>query len=274
MPWRISLEENVGQGEAQALTLAVLAKTALRSLFLESSWHQPGQQNMGYASSLAPAVKAIYRERPQALKQVWLRLFAFFNTNPISSGLVIGAALNLEEGLARGEMTPERHRALIGSLSSALAAQGDLIFWQSWLPFCCLAGFALTFIGHFSWGPAVIPILFCLLAWPIRFGGLLVGYRQGLRVFSLVDRYRVRAAIAWIQRLTSLLSGTLTVLALGQAIPSPGQSLNLRPMAFALFMAFSLLAVRYVQAKMPSSRPWLHPAWLVLMVSALFVFVR
>ncbi|MDR2443060.1 MAG: PTS system mannose/fructose/sorbose family transporter subunit IID, partial [Deltaproteobacteria bacterium] len=129
-----------GQGPVEndpALVVSSLTmcKVAVRSLFLESTWNFIGQQSLGLLAAIEPALKVIYRDRPSVdLLSAKARAVQFFNTNPYSSGFVIGAALRLEEELKNNLITQKRRWEILSVLSSALAAQGDLLFWQSWLP--------------------------------------------------------------------------------------------------------------------------------------------
>jgi PTS system mannose-specific IID component len=220
---------------------------AIKSLFLEASWNLVGQQNIGYAAAVSPALQRFYHDRPEDLAEARLRALRFFNTNPTFSGLVIGAALKLEENLAQG-LIPERQASLIvSSLASALAAQGDLLFWQAWLPFCALLGFGLTWLslatGSVTWAPLLIPILFCALAWPVRLGGIFYGYRLGPLVHQVVKRFYVSQIAQWVKRLTVFLTGFLTIFAL-KTFSSANLAKELAAVAVVTLILFITLGQR------------------------------
>jgi mannose/fructose/N-acetylgalactosamine-specific phosphotransferase system component IID len=181
------------------ISIWVLLKVALRSLLLEAAWNAQGQQNIGFLASLDPALKALYRDKPDQLKAARLRALNFFNTNPIASGLVIGAAIKLEEELANGFYTEKRLNTMKSALGSALASQGDRFFWQSWLPLCCLLTILATFWVNWIYTPLLIPVLFASLALPIRLGGLFLGYRLGHQVHTVVNRFSINSTIARLQ---------------------------------------------------------------------------
>jgi mannose/fructose/N-acetylgalactosamine-specific phosphotransferase system component IID len=187
---------------------------AFRTLFLEASWNFVGQQNLGFAAAVNPALRRIYQGRPADLAASQRRVLTFFNTNPVISGLVIGAALKVEEEKAKGLIDDERGTELVNVLASSMANHGDLLFWQSWLPFCCLLGFGLTWFsaatGQLTWTPLLIPVLYCALAWPTRVGGVFLGYRLGRKAHLAVGKYRVVPVAHAIQKVSAFLIGFLT----------------------------------------------------------------
>ncbi|MDR2423024.1 MAG: PTS system mannose/fructose/sorbose family transporter subunit IID [Deltaproteobacteria bacterium] len=203
----------------QGLSRATLLAVALRSLFLESSWNLIGQQNVGFAAAVNPALRRVYQGRPADLAEARLRVLKFFNTNPMFSGLVIGAALKLEEETAQGLLDENERGLIVAALASSLAIHGDLLFWQSWLPFCSLVGFGLTWLsaaqGQLTLAPLIVPALFCLLAGPARIGGLFCGYRLGRQAHTAAAKYRVPQLARWVLRASVVLVGYLTVRAQG-----------------------------------------------------------
>ncbi|MDR0881386.1 MAG: PTS system mannose/fructose/sorbose family transporter subunit IID [Candidatus Adiutrix sp.] len=188
-----------------------LAQVAWRSLFLEASWNNQSQQNLGLAAAVDPALQEIY---PAAgdLQSARMRCFDFFNTNPILSGMAIGVLLKLEQDLAAGLMTADQRIRMANSLNRSLATLGDAFFWQSWLPLCCLITvWAVLSLETVWWLPLLLPVLFGLLAAPARFGGLYLSYRQGENIVNLLCRLKLPQAAQAIRKLTALLVGVSTV---------------------------------------------------------------
>ena len=184
---------------------------ALRSLFLESSWNNQGQQNLGLAAAIDPALKEIYGPG-DGLRHARLRALDFFNTNPVASGLALGVIINLEREVAGGFITPEQRTRVASSLNRTLASMGDALFWQSWLPLCSLvAVWGVLSLGLW-WAPLLLPALFCLPAIPVRFFGLYLGYRQGREITDLLYRLKVQKLAQSIKRLVALLVGASTVI--------------------------------------------------------------
>jgi PTS system mannose-specific IID component len=188
-----------------------LTNIALRSLLLEASWNNQGQQNLGLAAAIDPGLKLIYGPG-EALKSARERAVGFFNTNPILSGLAIGVTLKLEEDVAAARISAGDRVRMSAGLNRALAALGDALFWQSWLPFCGLAAvWAVLSLGYW-WTPLILPALFCLPAVPLRLGGLYLGYRRGEKVVDLLFRIKAQRLSLWLRRGVALLTGVSTVI--------------------------------------------------------------
>jgi mannose/fructose/N-acetylgalactosamine-specific phosphotransferase system component IID len=234
------------KSEKRSVTGVTLAGAALRGLFLESSWNDDGQQNLGRATVLLPIAKKLLKSGarggppkepkgsldPLALESaeraLTLNLLQPFNTNPVTAGLVLGATIRAEEERAEGTGRPAEEPlgdSFLSSLASVSSAQGDQIFWNTWLPFCSLLAF---FVAHFTssyLAPFLLPLLFCLLAFPVRFGAFFLGYLRGREVCShkllgliLILRRRLHASLFF-------LTGFFTVLLLyrlSRAGPGPG----------------------------------------------------
>ncbi|UQZ90350.1 hypothetical protein C4J81_14510 [Deltaproteobacteria bacterium Smac51] len=196
------------------VSFITMARVAVRSLFLEASWNNMWQQNLGMAAAIDPALRAIYGPGEE-LKAARMRALGFFNTNPIASGLAIGVAIRLEQNVAEGSVSPaERERILLSLSSGALAPLGDNLFWFSWLPFCSLAGVWAVLSLESWWAPLILPVLFCLLALPSRFYGLRIGYRYGDEVTDLLDRVNIEQVARNIKRTVAVMIGASTVILL------------------------------------------------------------
>ena len=200
--------------------ILILAQVALRSFFLEASWNCQGQQNLGLAAAIDPALKRIHPPG-EALKAARARALDFFNTNPVLSGLAIGVVLGLEEDVAAGRLSPWERSRLSASLNLALASIGDAFFWQSWLPFCALAAvWAVLSLGQW-WAPLILPGLFCLPALPVRLGGLYLGYVRGIKIIDLLARLKAQRLARRVRRAVALLMGVSTVVLIPARVGAP-----------------------------------------------------
>ncbi|MDR2302081.1 MAG: PTS system mannose/fructose/sorbose family transporter subunit IID [Deltaproteobacteria bacterium] len=194
-----------------------LAEVAFKIFILETLWNPRYQQSLGLLTIIDKALKITYAGRPQELKQARQRNLDFFNTNPVASGLVIGAVLRLEERQAAGDLTPTKEIDLVQALGSCLAAEGDQLFWQAWLPLCCLTAALVVALTGWVWAPLIIPLFFCSLAWPVRFWGVFKGYKLGADVFEVYHSLHVEFIIYVIQWLWMLILSVLTSLAILKA---------------------------------------------------------
>lgn len=241
------------------LKFGTLAQVALRGFFLESSWNNEGQQNLGLAAAMDPALKALYHQ-PEQLRQARERFLGFFNTNPIASGLALGALVKMEEQSAAGELAEDERDRSQQILSRILAAMGDALFWQAWLPICGLAAvWGVLSVGCW-WLPLTLPVAFCALALPLRLGGFYLGYRRGRKLFDLLMKLNIQRQVRILKRLTALLVGACTVsLLYGQLSQPP----SLWTMALTLGAVAALVGLgRYAVAKIKILNYW-YPLLLI-----------
>ena len=102
---------------------------AWRSTFIQGSWNYERMQNGGWAFSMIPAIKKLYKtkeDRAAALK----RHLEFFNTHPYIASPILGVTLALEEDRANG--APVDDVAIQGvkvGMMGPLAGVGDPVFW-------------------------------------------------------------------------------------------------------------------------------------------------
>jgi len=132
-----------------------------RSFFLQGSWNYERMQNGGWAYSLIPAIKKLYKtkeDRAAALK----RHLEFFNTHPYVASPVIGVTLALEEDRANG--LPIDDITIQGvkiGMMGPLAGIGDPVFWFTVRPILGALAASLAMSGNI-----LGPIIF-FLAWNI-----------------------------------------------------------------------------------------------------------
>jgi mannose/fructose/N-acetylgalactosamine-specific phosphotransferase system component IID len=105
-----------------------------------------------------------------------------FSTNPFLSGLVLGIAIRQEEEKSSEKSSDDDQ--LLYCTASAMGAKGDQIFWNTWLQFSALLAFFVTWRYQVFWGPFLIPLVFSLLALPVRFLGIFWGYKNGISSIS------------------------------------------------------------------------------------------
>lgn len=128
---------------------------AWRSTFIQGSWNYERMQNGGWAFSMIPAIKKLYKtkeERSAALK----RHLEFFNTHPYIASPILGVTLALEEERANG--APVDDVAIQGvkvGMMGPLAGVGDPVFWFTVRPILGALGASLAMTGNI-----VGPLLF------------------------------------------------------------------------------------------------------------------
>lgn len=247
-----------------------LLRVALRSLFLEASWSRQGQQNLGLAAAIDPALKDIYAGA--ALGEARQRAFSFFNTNPIASGLVLGIIIRLEEEVAAGRREAENRIKLGLNLCRGLAGLGDMIFWESWLPLCCVTAVWTGLSLGYWWTPLLLPVLFCLPALPVRFLGLALGYRQGEEAILTLVRYDVQSLSKVIKIVLAFVVGASTTALVATQTAVVGGGLG----ALALTLAGVVICVfllKVIFQKFRHLHYW-YPLILVIMACVLLTVVN
>lgn len=179
------LDTTAEHSPTPAITNAVLDRMFLRSLSLEVSYNYERQQALGFAFTMIPALKALYKtdtERAEALQ----RHLEFFNTTPYVSQLIVGVAAATEEQQSRN---PSIDKSTVNSIKASLmgpfAGIGDSLYWGTIRLLVTGIGTSLALQGNIL-GPILfffgfnIPVQF--LSWLY----LRQGYRQGSALVSRI----------------------------------------------------------------------------------------
>ncbi|WP_141742550.1 PTS system mannose/fructose/sorbose family transporter subunit IID, partial [Enterococcus sp. HMSC05C03] len=107
-----------------------LQKVFWRSFTLLGSMNYERMQGLGFAYSLMPALKKIYKEDKSGLAQALERHMAVFNTAVAPATFIMGVSLAMEE---EKQMNPDFDASSINTVKAALmgplAGIGDAFFW-------------------------------------------------------------------------------------------------------------------------------------------------
>ncbi|MDR1045940.1 MAG: PTS system mannose/fructose/sorbose family transporter subunit IID [Candidatus Adiutrix sp.] len=247
-----------------------LANIAFRSFFLEASWNNQGQQNLGLAAAIDPALKRLYHSA-EGLRAARERALEYFNTNPVASGVAIGVILKLEGDVAAGRLNPEDRLRVASSLSRTLAAMGDSFFWQSWLPLCCLTAVWADLSLSSCWTPLLLPLLFCLPALPVRLAGLYLGYRRGEDIIDLLFRLKIQRRAQGVRRALALVVGASTVILLGTKT-ALADSLGRLWLTVGAVL-FSVICLRFLSRRAGRLNYW-YPLIMVGLAAVLLFFLK
>ena len=154
---------------------------ALRSTFLQGSWNYDRMQNGGWAFSIIPAIKKLYKteeERSAALK----RHLEFFNTHPYVASPVIGVTLALEEERANGaEVDDAAIQGVKVGMMGPLAGVGDPVFWFTVRPILGALGASLAMTGNIL-GPILFFVLWNVIRWGFMWYTQEFGYKAGAKI--------------------------------------------------------------------------------------------
>ena len=153
-------------------------KVAARSQFLQGSWNYERMQNGGYAFSMIPAIKKLYKtdeDRQAALK----RHMEFFNTTPFMASPIIGVTLALEEERANGgDVDDEAINGVKVGMMGPLAGVGDPVFWFTVRPILGALCASLAMSGNIL-GPIMFFVVWILFRWGFQWYTQEFGYKAG-----------------------------------------------------------------------------------------------
>ena len=125
-----------------------------RSTFLQGSWNYERMQNGGWAFSMIPAIKKLYKtkeDRAAALE----RHLEFFNTHPYVASPIIGVTLALEEERANGAPVDDvTIQGVKVGMMGPLAGIGDPVFWFTVKPILGALAASLAMSGNIL-GPII-----------------------------------------------------------------------------------------------------------------------
>ena len=219
---------------------AVFRSVFWRSFFIQSCWSFEGRQNLGFLMALDPVLKKIYPDKKE-YRAAAIRHLSCFNTQPYVSGCVLGVTAGMEvqrAQLPEGERKEFENKivSMKTSLSTALAAVGDVFFWGSlrpaaaactvllWLVLWTLRAPHPIFLGALFY----VAVFNAPALW-VRWKGLLGGFR---RRETLVEDL---AALCWTKRARMIrrigLAAAIIVLAASILVPPWGGSFGAEPAA-------------------------------------------
>jgi PTS system mannose-specific IID component len=188
------------------LTRGSLLSTFSRSFLVQGSWNYRTMLGSGFAFALLPALRRIFREDPEGLRQSLGRHSEHFNAHPYLSNMALGAVLHMEVEGEDGEAVRRFKTAVRGPLGGI----GDSLVWASWLPAVSMAALSLYWLGM----PAWLVLVCFLLVYNVGHLGLRIwAFRTGLADGRGVSRSLSRAGLgAWVNRVRAtdaLLLGVL-----------------------------------------------------------------
>lgn len=175
------VQEVQAQQAGNHLTKGDRYATWWRSTFLQAAWNYERMQNVGWAYSMVPTIKRLYKtkeDRAAALK----RHLEFFNTHPYVASPILGVEMAMEEQKANGaEIDDDAINSVKVGMMGPLAGVGDPIWWGTVRP--VLGAFAA---GMAQSGQIMGPIIF-FLVWNVMRMAFLwytqeLGYREGTNI--------------------------------------------------------------------------------------------
>ncbi|APT18693.1 PTS system transporter subunit IID [Amylolactobacillus amylotrophicus DSM 20534] len=165
-----------------------ITKKDKKSIFIRSylglqlGWNYERMQGLGYAYSVMPALKRLYKDDPDKMKQALTLETGFFNTTPQMAHLIIGADVALQDQLGMNDQSEKAIAGLKTGLMGPFAGVGDTIFVAIYNAII----FSITAYMAMSNQPLglLIPIIGCAVIAYVRWRLFGFGLEQGQKLAS------------------------------------------------------------------------------------------
>ena len=167
------------------------SRVFLRSFAIQGSWNYRTLIGNGFAFSLLPILRTLYRGDPAGLRQAVARHREIFNSHPYLVGVALGAVARMESERADPSLIERFKTAIRGPLGSL----GDRLVWAGWRPLCVIACLVLYY-GGLHWALVALTFLTVYNAGHLvlRTWGFEIGFRHGREVGDRLRRAPLAAA--------------------------------------------------------------------------------
>jgi len=179
----------------------------LRSFLIQGTWNFERMQNLGFCYALLPALTHLYG-KDEKIRGPVKRHLEFFNTHPYMAAPVIGAAVKMEEDVARGKMNGEDVNTFKVGVMGSYGAIGDSFFWSTLKPFASLIAVFSSLMDQVL-SPFIFLILYNISHFRLRIEGFYLGYNEGIGVIDGMKRFNFPNMMKKIKALTVISSGVL-----------------------------------------------------------------
>lgn len=160
------------------ITKKDLWQVFLNHLLLQISWSYERMQALGFAISISPILKKVYKEDPEGMKNALTRHMEFFNTCPnYGATVILGIVAALEEQKA----DPELIRGIKTGMMGPLAGIGDPVFWFTVRPILGALGASLAMAGNIL-GPIIFFLGWNIIRMAFTWYTQEFGYKAGSRI--------------------------------------------------------------------------------------------
>jgi fructoselysine/glucoselysine PTS system EIID component len=184
------VEEDGGVVVTPVLTKGDLRWMFLRSMALEANFNFETWQNTGFAFSMLPALKKLYRDKV-SMAAALERHLQLFNTSTYGSTLIIGLTAAMEEQNSRDSaFNAESINSVKLGLMGPLAGVFDSLFWGTLKVIAAGVGTSLALKGNLA-GAILFVLLFNVPHLLLRYQLTFIGYRAGTKFLQRLARTHV-----------------------------------------------------------------------------------
>jgi PTS system mannose-specific IID component len=190
------------------ITRRSIFKVFMGSFFVQSSWSFESMQGLGFAAAIYPALMEIYPEDDSARNAALKRQLVYYNAHPYMASPILGAVINMEEMVSRGECAPEMSVKFKSTLMAPYGAIGDMFFWGGIRPLAsCLGIMAALLWG--LWGPVVFLVVYNFFHLWMRWRGLENGYQLGSGVVGYIKGLELPRRSVTAHNITAVVLGAV-----------------------------------------------------------------
>lgn len=151
---------------------------AWRLTFVQANWNYERMHNVGFAYTLAPLIKKLYKSK-EGRKHALQRHLEFVNTHPYLHAPIMGVVMALEEEKANGaEIEDMAIQGVKIGMMGPLAGVGDPIFWGTLRPIIGAFAASLALSGS-TMGPLLFFVLWNVIRLIFTWYTQELGYRSG-----------------------------------------------------------------------------------------------
>lgn len=187
----------------------------LRSFLIQGSWNYRTMIGGGFGFCMLPALRWIYRDRPDDLIEATGRHTEHFNAHPYMAGLALGSTVRLE---AEGA-DPQAVRRFKAAVRGPLGGLGDRLVWVGWLPATALVGLILVVLGAPPWAAAgAFVTLYNVGHLAFRRWAFRSGLKAGTGVAPMLQAAELAEKTDRVQGVAAGLLGVVAGLVAGQII--------------------------------------------------------
>ena len=167
--------------EEKKLSGKTLKKVFNRHYQLLGCFNYERQMSTGYAWTMMPALRELYKDDPDEMKLAVKRHLEFYNCATTPSPFVIGISCAMEEqnaGADPGDYDTSSITAVKAALMGPLAGIGDSFFWGTFRVIGAGIGAPLAVAGNFL-GPILYFLMNVIPSEIVRRFGFKIGYEGG-----------------------------------------------------------------------------------------------
>lgn len=169
------------------LTKKDLKQVFVRSIAYNSSFNYERQLNLGWAFSLMPVLRKLYKDDEEQMKAALARHLEFNNITPFICTVLFGITAAMEEQNANDrDFDTESINAVKVGLMGPLSAIGDSIFLGTLRVIAASLGCSLALKGNIL-GPIIYLLIFNIPNFASRYFLMYKGYELGTSFLNKVE---------------------------------------------------------------------------------------